>query len=325
MTATQLIDGLLSQDAGVKDRAETELKVMTAETAEKVGSELLLYGVRECQTVLKTVAGADTVNACLVALGALESAEYDVRAAGLDVFLSVSPLVAAEASRKGLTAKRIEALRLLVEDGQYMKGFCESISQTQSGDRTAYTEGTLRLVVFLDGKLGPRGLAMLLRSCATLMLGEDTKEEQTDALAEQAARLRRCAAVVFTTIWIGDPAKQFNYNPTTAYAEREKAISRIRRLLDNMEQREVSYGEAKFKGVRYGDYLFEQALNGDGTAESRAAGCLRLQWWRGDDVTISGDGYAEAVDRFNAMGRRPKTQLFSELRKWWVEYRTKSE
>jgi hypothetical protein len=322
MNPTQIINGLLSSDAGVKDRATIELSGMTAETAEKLGIELTRYGVRECQVVLNALANANTTHSCLAALCTLESGQYAVRAVGLDVVTRVSPLVAAQAAQKGLNARRVEALQKLLEDGRYMKAYCEGVDPSASA-LTGPVEETLRLVIFLDGKLGARGLSLLLRSCADLMLGDPEKEDDPAAVKQQALRMRRTAALVFEVLWVNDPAKQFNYNQSAPYAEREKAVGVIRATLDQMERAEVRYGETAFTGERYGDYLMKWALDPTNPGP-RVAAVLRLQWWRGEKTIIVGEGHAEAVDKFSGLDNRQRAMLLRELKKWWVEYRTQS-
>src|SRR5690606_5989050 len=81
MSSTQIINGLLSSNASLKDRAAFELKRMSAETAEKMGAELSRYGMRECQLVLACLAAADTTPAAMVALSALEKESHEVRTA----------------------------------------------------------------------------------------------------------------------------------------------------------------------------------------------------------------------------------------------------
>jgi hypothetical protein len=323
MNPTQIINGLLSSDPGVKDRATIELNGMTAETAEKLGTELTRYGVRECQVVLNALANANTMHSCLAALCVLESGQYAVRAGGLDVVTRVTPLVAAQAAQKGLNARRVEALQKLLEDGHYMKAYCEGVDPSASA-LTGPVEETLRLVIFLDGKLGARGLSLLLRTCADMMLGDREKDDDPATVKEQALRLRRSAALVFEVVWVADPAKEFNYIPAAPYAEREKVVGEIRAKIEHNERAEVRYGETAFIGERYGDYLMGIALNVDRITEARAAAVLRLQWWRGEKVVIVGEGYAEAVDKFSGSGNRPRAMLLRELKKWWIEYRTQS-
>lgn len=317
MSAQRMIDGLISHDAAAKDRAAMELRGIDAETAEKMGTELLRYGVREVQAVLAYLPDAGSAAACVIALVALESKELAVRVSALDVFSRVPHANAAEACRTGMNARRMEALRALIEDGQYLLRFCESIS----GPRPPIEEA-MRLALIVDGQLGAPGLCAMLRRCAELMLG--TKREAEDAGSnvseEKALRLRRSATLLFEALWIADPATQMNYSPSAPFEQREKAVQRIRAEINRLENTEVQHGDTRFKGMRYGDYL--QELFGSDVTDTRAAAYLRMQWWRGDDVTISGEGYAEWVDRMNAMARRDVAALRRDLRQWWSSYRT---
>ncbi len=323
MNPTQIIKGLLSSDSGVKDRATIELSGMTAETAEKLGTELTRYGVRECQVVLNALANTNTTHSCLAALCALESGQYAVRAGGLDVVTKVTPLVAAQAAQMGLTPRRVEALKKLLEDGRYMKAYCEGVDPSASA-LTGPVEETLRLVIFLDGKLGARGLSLLLRSCADLMLGDPEKDADPPTVKQQALRMRRSAALVFEIVWLRDPAiDAANYVAASPYAQREKSVSAIRATLEQMERAEVRYGETAFTGERYGDYLMKWAMDATHPGP-RAAAVLRLQWWRGEKTVIVGEGYAEAVDKFAGLDNRQRAMLLRELKKWWVDYRTAS-
>lgn len=323
MTAAQVIDGLLSQDAGQKDRAATELAGISTKTAEEMGTELLRLGVREAQTVLGEIALANTANASVVALAALESEHLEIRSAGLDVFTRVSAAAASGAAEKGLNAKRIEALRKLLDGGQYLKKFCEGVRAETGKGANGPVEEAMRLVVFLDRKLGVRGWTLLLRHCAELMQGHAPGEDVSPAAALQAEKLRRGAALTFEAIWVADPATQFNFHPTASYDDRVKAITKVKRVLDEFEKREVELGDKKFTGLRYGDYLWE--LFSSDVTETRSAAYLRFKWWRGDEGPIIGEGYPEAVDRLNAMGRREVSQLRRELRNWWQDYRARSE
>lgn len=180
----------------------------------------------------------------------------------------------------------------------------------------------MRLALIVDGQLGAPGLCAMLRRCAELMLG--TKREAEDAGSnvseEKALRLRRSATLLFEALWIADPATQMNYSPSAPFEQREKAVQRIRAEINRLENTEVQHGDTRFKGMRYGDYL--QELFGSDVTDTRAAAYLRMQWWRGDDVTISGEGYAEWVDRMNAMARRDVAALRRDLRQWWSSYRT---
>src|SRR5690606_18372233 len=117
---------------------------------------------------------AGSAAACVIALVALESKELAVRVSALDVFSRVPHANAAEACRTGMNARRMEALRALIEDGQYLLRFCESIS----GPRPPIEEA-MRLALIVDGQLGAPGLCAMLRRCAELMLG--TKREAEDA------------------------------------------------------------------------------------------------------------------------------------------------
>lgn len=321
MSATEVIEGLLSQDAGLKDRASTELKQLSKETAERLGNELLRYGVRETQLVLHAVAAADSGNAAIAALCALESEHFEVRAAALNVFTRVSPATAAGAAESGLNARRLEALRKLLEEGRYLRAFCEGIRVSKEKGARGPVEEVMRLLVFLDRKLGAQAMALLLRQCATLMHGDAPAENETPSAKLLAEKLRRGAALLLEAILIGDAAILFNYQATAGFEARGKAAGKVRSLADEMEKREEEHTGKKLKGWRYGDYLI--ALWQSDIAETKAAAYLRLKWWRGDDEPIVGETYPEAIDRINALPRREATALRSSLKKWWVEYRNK--
>ncbi|MBX3460013.1 MAG: hypothetical protein KF696_08610 [Planctomycetes bacterium] len=321
MSATQVIEGLLSQDAGLKDRACTELGQITKESAEKVGAELLRYGVRETQLVLHSVATADKPNAAIIALCALESENHDVRSAALNVFTRVSPATATGAAEHGLTARRQEALRKLLEDGRYLRAFCEGIRPEKAKGARGPVEEAMRLMVLLDRKLGARGMALVLRQCAALMQGDQPAENETPAAKLLSEKLRRGATLLLEAVLIGDAAILFNYQATAGHDARSKAAARIRAFADEMENREEEHTGKKLKGWRYGDYLIAQWQSD--VTETRAAAYLRLKWWRGDDEPLAGERYPEAVDRINALPRREATALRAALKKWWVEYRAK--
>lgn len=316
----RILDGLLSPDASARDRAAVDLSSIDAETAEKLGAELLRYGVREIQAVLAFVPGAENAAACVVALQALESKEFAVRASALDIFSFISHRVTAEACKAGMNVRRAEALRALINEGRYIQRYCQGVAASRPP-----IEEAMRLTLLVDGQLGAPGVCTLLNRCADLMLGTKREVAEGDAHAgeEKALRLRRSAALLFEAIWISDPATQMNYSPTTSYEQREKAVQRIRAEINRLENAEVQHGNKQLRGMRYGDYL--QELFASDVAETRAAAYLRMQWWRGDDVTIGGEGYAEWVDRFNAMARRDVAALRRELRQWWSSHRAGSE
>jgi hypothetical protein len=316
---SRVLDGLLSPDAGLRDRANMELRNIDAESAERVGVELLRYGVRDSQLVLAAIPALQSANACIVAVYALDSKEFEVRACALDVVTSAKPEHAAHAEKHALNARRAEALRRLIEDIRYTRRLCEGLHETRPP-----VEEAMRLMIVVDRQLGARGLSVMLRHCAELMLGEEALEDGANGHAlKHAEQLRRAAALLLEAICIFAPATQLDYHAAHGYEHRERAVQRLRRMAEELEARELELGGARFRGARYGDYL--QDLFSHDVMETRVAAYLRLKWWRGEEVVISGEGYAEAVDHFNALGRRELAAQRREIRQWWEAYRKQTE
>lgn len=322
MSAIDIAESLASPTQSVRERAEAELKLMSAETATELGSEILRLGVREAETSLEAVGLASCDNAAVTACVALDSDDFEVRAAALDALTAMHPKHVGEHCDK-LLRRRKEILRKLVGEEDYLKLLAEGVKTTEKGTLAQPVERAFALTILYDRHFGAEGMPMLVSGFAGLMLGNDLELKLGAVRRALAERRRQGARVWCETIWVADPSVQFNYSPTAPRQDREDAVNRLRAKLSEMRKTEVSHGEAEYTGMRYGDYLI--GLYSSDISETKAAAYMRMQWWRGDDVIISGGGYAEAVDTLNAMNIRELGRLRRDLYRWWYDHRKITE
>lgn len=328
MGALDILDALNSHDAAMRDRAAGELKRMDARIAEDLGKEIKRAGVREAETVLIALGVSDCANAALTACVVLDSEEKSIRIAAMDALITISPIKVSEGGSKQLTAKRLEIIRKLVVESDYVKQLCESANEDDKGTLVAPVGRLLSLTILLDRFYGVGGMPMLVKRISEYMLGEQPDDDKPKTTTQHSTdeRLRREAEACCRAVWISDPAIQFNYAATAPFEDRQKAVARLIMATEKMQKAEVTFdhGAVKYTGQRYGDHL-ESLYSSSDVNEVKAAAYLRFQWWMGEDVPIAGEGYAEAVDKVNSMNRRARSELRSKLGKWWQEYRAKTE
>jgi hypothetical protein len=325
MSAIDILEALTSQDAGLRDRGANELKLMDADTGNALGREILRAGVREAESALESLGVANTTPSAIAACVALDSKEEEVRFAALDALVAMAPPKVTEAGTKHLSGERRKVLRSLVTESDYLKLQCEGVDEDDSGALETPVRKALGMAILLDRVFGVKGMSLLLNRVSGFMLGDEPGDEKkkTETQRNTEERLRRGALKWCEAIWIEDPAIVFNYSPIAPYADRNKAVTRITRRLEEMQSESLTYPNYEFKGQRYGDYMYAQL--GSDISGNKAAAYLRLSWWRGEDVVIVGDEYAEEVDRVNKLDGRQFRRQRGELRQWWCEYRTKTE
>ncbi|MCB9933133.1 MAG: hypothetical protein H6841_06915 [Planctomycetes bacterium] len=331
MSAVDIVDALVSPDAALRDRGSSELATMSMDTGEQVGIEITRVGVREAESALSALGVADTAACAAAACAALDSKEGPVRIAALDALALMTPAHVSEGGAKHLNAGRLEVMRKLVAESDFVKLACEGLPEDGDGALVAPVHRAMGLVTLLDRFFGVRGVPLLMKRIAHYMLGEEPGDEaqKTDVQRGNEERLRRGAALWCEAIWIENPAIIFNYTPLAPYADRAKAVARLNKVLDEMEKAEVELGNKTtgiqtFKGKRYGDYLFEVAGNSDVTG-NRWAALLRLRWWSGEDVVIQGEGFAEAVEALSKLRPRQRTEIRSRIEVWWKNHRLATE
>jgi hypothetical protein len=325
MSAIDIVESLVSSNAALRDRGSVELQIMSAETGQALGAEITRLGVREAQVVLGRVGIADCTPAAIAACGALDATEDTVRFAALDALVAMAPRHVSEAGIKHLTPARLAVLRHVISESGYVKLQCEAAQEDAEGQLAPPVRNALGLAILLDRFFGARGMPMLMRRVSEHMLGDDAGDESAKTSHSRwlEERLRRGASLWCEAIWIEAPAIKFNFSPIAPYEERAKAVTRINRVLGEMEKQEVTYGDITFKGKRYGDVLTE--MLGESVQGIAIAAWLRLQWWSGEEVVIAGKGYAQAVDERSNLNARESRAAKSKLRKWWQEYRAQTE
>ncbi|MBZ0137568.1 MAG: hypothetical protein K8I27_14475 [Planctomycetes bacterium] len=322
MSAVDIADALTSPTQARRDRGAIELGLMNEATARALGTEISRLGVREAETCLKAVGIADSDSAAIAGCVALDSAEFEVRAAALDALIGMHPKHVGEHCDKLLRA-RAPILRKLIVEEDYLKLLAEGVKAGENGLPEKPVERAMSLTILVDRHMGAGGMPLLVNGFARLMLGEDNEAKLGAAMRFLNERRRRGATVWCETIWVADPSVQFNYSPTAPWKDREDAVNRLGAKLSELQKRETSLDGNAYTGLRYGDYLIE--LYGSDVSETKAAAYLRTRWWRGDDVTIAGEGYADAVDTFNAMNNRELGRLRRDLYRWWYDYRKATE
>ena len=330
LSAIDILEALVSSDPALRDRGAIELGVMSIETGEDLGAEIVRVEVNEAAIALRRVGIADNVAAAIAACCALDSKEVAVRSAALDALIAMKPAHAAEAGAKHLPAARLQVVRELIAESDYIKLHCEAAHEDETGQAAPPVRKAMALAVLLDRLFGVKGMPLLMKRVATLMLGDEptADAEKTAHRRAMDERLRRGASLWCEAIWIEDPAIKFNFSPIAPYNDRAKAVARINRVLTDAETQEISYGNeaaglTKFTGKRYGDVLVE--LLNDSVSGIQAAAWLRLHWWSGEPAIIAGEGYAEAVDNFTAMGKRETRPIRAKLTSWWLSYRAATD
>ena len=319
MSVPAILEGLQSGDPALRDRAHTELELLDAERAAQLGAEVLRSGCNEALVVLAAVGATRNQHAMAAAVIALESETEDVRLAALDAMLDAPVEVISAACDTHLKDKRRSALQQLTTSAESVAHLCDASSDNPGR--------CMRLLVLVDRCFGSAGFLTLLGRLADQMQGEDDARPdgaQPDAAVKaQQSRRRDTARAVFHLVWVDSPATQFSYSSDQNYADRTKAVGRIRARLKEMEQQVFEINGARFTGARCGDHMVEEMGNDE--PSTAAAAVMRLRWWRGDDVPLAGEGYSEAVAAYNAMRRPEKSRLRSELKRWWESYRAKTE
>lgn len=323
MGALDILDGLNSHDAARRDRASGELQRMDIKTAENLGSEILRGGVREAETALLALGQADCKNAVVSCSVALDAEEKTVRIAALDALTTIAPIRVSEGGAKHLNQKRLEIIRKLVAESDYIKQLCEGVTEDDKGGLIVPVRRLLSLTILMDRFFGVKGMPMLLKRIGEYMLGDKPEDDDKKTTTQRATeeRLRRGAEACCKSVWISDPAIQFNYTPNSPFEDRQKAVARLTAATEKMQETEVELGDRKYVGLRYGDHL----RNIMGSDVVSAVAYLRFQWWMGEDVKIVGEGYAEAVDGVNALSNRELRRLRGTITKWWTEYRATTE
>ena len=229
MGALDILDALNSHDAAQRDNAASELKRMDKKVAEDLGREIQRAGVREAETALMALGVADCANSALAACVALEAEEKTIRIAAMDALITISPIKVSEGGAKHLNARRLEIIRKLVVDSDYVKQLCESVTDDDKGGLVPPLRRLLSLTILLDRFYGVKGTPMLLKRISGYMLGDEPDDEKERTTTQRATdeRLRREAEACCKAVWISDPAIQFNYSATAPYEERQKAIARL--------------------------------------------------------------------------------------------------
>lgn len=330
MSAVDIVEALLSSDPSLRDRGHTELRAMNVETAGKLGVEIIRLTAGEAEKLLSALALADTTAGATAACVALDSEKDAVRAAALDALSRMKPAHVAEAGARQLTAKRLEAVRTLVQESDFVKQLCESVPEDDEGKLVAPVHRAMRLMPLLDRFFGVRAMGLMMKRLSVYMQGDEPGDEQkkNDTQRRGEERLRRCAALWCEAVWVEDPAIAFNYSPIAPYADRAKAVARLNKKLDELEKAKVVLcaglsDEHTFKGRRYGDYLLS-VMSSDVGGANRAV-LQRLRWWSGEDVVFAGEGLAEALDELAKQGRRKNAELRRKVELWWKNHRLATE
>lgn len=347
-SAMQIAEGLLSRDGGRIERASTELDLCTEETGKAFGKEIQSHGIREAQVLLRAVGRAQTRHALIAAIVALESEHVQVQVAAFDAMLDAPLESVKESGDKHLTGRRRANLLAQVTTAERLAPVCDGLSSQKATLVDSELEEALRICIVADRYFGAAGFLGLLRGLAQIMLGERVRELPADKDADQDAdkdgvkeagdsekkklesevrrrqgdRRRRAAAKMFRAVWVAD-LSEFNYQSTAKWESRNKSVGRIRKRLLELERVTVRLGDTEYLGTRYGDHLM--GLFGTDVSEDRAAAFQRLRALSGQDTPVTGEDYAEAVDKLNAMSHRHRRKLRRELRTWWAGYRARTE
>jgi hypothetical protein len=322
MSAFMIAEALTSPRAAMRDRGAAELPLMDADTARALGTEIVRRGVRESEVCLRAVAQSDCVNGAIVACVALDARDMEVRTAALDALIRLHPRHIREDCDK-LLRPRVPVISKLITEEGYARQLAEAVKTGEKGLLEKPVERALCLMALLDRHLGADAMPLLMNAFADHMLGDEGEEKLGAVVRLIGERLRRGAAAWLEALWVADAAVQFNYSAAAPFKDRQDSVNRLRTKLKQMQQREITLAGEKYTGMRYGDYLAE--LFGSDVSETRAAAYLRTRWWRGDEVIVTGEGYAEAVDTLNAMNNRELMRVRRDLYRWWHEYRKATE
>ncbi|MBK9973844.1 MAG: hypothetical protein IPP14_03620 [Planctomycetes bacterium] len=331
--AAAICDRLLSSDVSQRERGALELNLITAKRAEELGREILRREPLEAREILEAI-GEATGNFALVgAIVALESEHAEVRNVAFEALLA-APLDSLRKSGDDyLKNKRRTNLKEMLSSPATLKVLCEGIPEPKDVPK-APIEPSLHLAILADRYFGSEGFVLLMRTLGKMMAGDDSdneKEEAGDSRDEKEARnrradrerLRRQAAALFEAIWISPPGAQFNYVANAPIEERRKSIGRMEARLEEIAAREIEVKGKKVRGGRLGDYLI--GLFSSDVSETVAAAYLRMQWWKGDSLALEGEGYSEAVEHFNTLGRRERMALRNEIKTWWESFRAETD
>jgi hypothetical protein len=321
VSAEELAEGLLARDPALRDRAELQLKEITPQAAERLARHMQSMETRDTRRLLGAVSRAGSEQALTVAMAALDHDDLELRRACLNVLCAAAPAAAGSAADTMWNARRAEVILTLVTHHGYVADLCQGLDQDAQGASLLPLEHVTHLATLMDRRFGTAGFSALIREFARLMLDAEAETEEVDR--EAAERRRRAAAGLLQAVWIVDPASQWGYGATLPLAEREKSVQGLLRRMRELETQEFVMGEQRRTGARYGDYLLE-LLQSD-LLDVRAPAALRLRWWRGDDVPLTGEDAARAMAAFNDMNRREAANLRRELRLWWHDFRQRTE
>lgn len=325
MSAIDIAEALASPTQAVRERGELELTLMDAETGAALGGEITRLGVREAEICLRAVSRADSDHAALAACTALDSKDFEVRIGALDALIKLHPKHVGAHCDKHLRARR-EILRKLITEEGYLQRLAEGVQTGEDGKLVKPVAEAMRLMILYDRHFGVDAMSLIVGGFAGYLVGLPDDADVKPVKRYLNEKLRTGAVLWLEAIWVADPAIYFNYSPTAPYAERQKAAKRMSAKLKEMEQSEFSQvndSGTTLTGIRYGDYL--TGLYGSDLTDHEVAAYLRMQWWRGDEVTISGEGYAESVDTIIAMSDREKRRMRAPLYKFWYEYRKSTQ
>ncbi len=354
-SAAQIADALISRDLAAYNRGMEELQAADAATCEALGAEINRRGVREADTILTAVGHCQTPNALIAAFVALENDSRDVRNLALDAMLVVPFSVSARCGEDYLKGARRQRLFEILTTSDELALRCDAVRLNPDGGVDSDPRVAINLALLADRFYGAAGFTGTLRGLARVMVGSDVpfpadagarperkpgeplasfnkrdrqwaelQAERDRKLAEFNAALRRrqAAEMLFRSIWVAD-LTQFNYVVVSSYGDREAAVNRMLKRLENMEAQPVELGERTFRGMRSGEHLME--LWTSDVAEFKAAGYIRMRAMAGEAVDLHGKGYSQAVAEFNGLSRRQLAELRKTLKAWWTQYRTQTE
>lgn len=327
MSAMEIAEALASPTHAIRERGLRELSLMNADTATALGAEITRMGVREAQLCLSAISHAHSDHAALAACTALDDEDLEVRAGAMDVLIGMHPKHVGAHCDKQLRARR-EILRKLITEEGYLQRLAEGVKSGEDGKLMKPVEQAMGLMTLYDRHFGVDAMELVVGGFAGYLPGLPDDAEVSPVKRYLNEKLRTGAVLWLEAIWVEDPAIYFNYSPTAPFDDREKAVGRITRKLADMKKARVELGNDRlnpevFTGIRYGDFL-QGHWNND-LLGHRAASYLRLKWWRGDEVIVSGEGYAESVDTILAMRRPEKIRMNRELMDWLVEYRKNTD
>lgn len=354
-TAVQIADALVSRDPAANNRGLEELAAADAQTCEELGHEINRRGAREADTILTAIGQCQTPNALVAAFVALENECGVVRSAALDAVLAVPFSVSAQCGEQNLKGSRRKRLFELLTSPDELADRCEAIRLDGTPTVDDVNRLAINLSLLADRFYGSPGFVGSLRALAKVMVGSDVpyppeigarpirypgetltsfakrdrqwseRKAERDRKMEdfnRALRRRQAAEALFRCIWVAD-LTPFNYVSVAGYGDREAAVARVLKRLDEMEAQKLTLGARVFQGMRVGDHLMD--LWGSDVSEFKAAAYLRLRAMSGEPIELHGDGYGEAIAEFNALSRRQLAELRKKLKDWWTQYREQTE